>query len=215
MRPLGVLCVSVMPLVVLAGCSTQGINALAKVPFVDRTEKEVNDWFLNRSIVDDKPFTSNTAINGDPKVLLVNGPGLKVNGTKYPAVLCITQRNTIPGQTLLYAAKVGIKTLNNPNLFECGQIDMGSQSCDGDPMAANQAFLGVRPLPNLEKAFRNHVNQWLKDDIVKTLKSTTNNDGLANSAAQPRSPAKVRGSFYRFTHDKGPPVVRSIGFVAE
>ena len=206
--------------VALVGCTPsevgQVVGALAQIPFADRTEKEINDWFYNRTIVNDKPLTSGSAVNGDPRVLLIHGgPKLNVNGTAYPGVLCITQRNTLPGgQTVKYAALAGIKVLNNPNLFECGEMDLSSQSCDGDPMAVNVAFLGQRPLSMLEQAFRSAVNQWLKDDIVKTLKSSTNKEGLA-AAAQPRKPAKVRGHFYRVTEDKGPPIVRSIGFVAE
>ena len=86
-------------LVLLMACTSkqtgQMVDALAKVPFVDRTEKEINDWFDNKTIIDDKPMTSGTATNGEPTVLLINeGPGLTVKGTSYPGVLCITQRNT-------------------------------------------------------------------------------------------------------------------------
>jgi hypothetical protein len=205
-------------MVLLVGCSSIPVgplvNSLAKIPFVDRTEWEINNWFNNRPIIDDKPMTSGAAINGDPKVLLINqGPGLMVKGTSYPSTICITQRNTLPGgQIALYAARVGIEVLNNPNLFECGKIELGS--CDGDPMEANVAF--GRPQSILEKAFRDAMNQWLQEDIVKTLKSTTNKEGFANPAnAQPRDSAKVRGVLYNVTEDKGPPVVRSIGFIAE
>lgn len=219
MRWLNLINVSALLCVALFGCTTKQVEqfviALAKVPFVDRTEKEINDWFDNRTIIDDKPMTSGAAINGDPRVLLIHeGPKLNVNGTPYPGVICITQTNTLPGgQTVKYAALAGIKVLNNPNLFECGEMDLSEKSCDGDPMAVNVAF---HDKSTLEKAFRNAVNQWLKDDIVKTLKSTTNKEGFANpAAAQPRLSAKAQGSLYNVLEDKGPPVVRTIAFFAQ
>lgn len=220
MRRLRLLGVSALACSVLFGCTKQQAGqlaiALAKVPFVDRTEKEVNDWFDNRTIIDDKPMTSGTAVNGEPVVLLIHqGPGLKVKGTSYPGVICVTQTNTLPGpQTVKYAALAGIKVLNNPNLFEIGEMDLGAKSCDGDPMAVNVAF--DRSEVALDKVFRSALNQWLNDDIVKTLKSKTNKEGFANPAtAQPRLPAKARGSLYNVVEDKGPPVVRTIAFLAQ
>ncbi|UCE65816.1 MAG: hypothetical protein JSU85_13285 [Candidatus Zixiibacteriota bacterium] len=220
MRRLSLIILPTALLVLLVACTSkqtgQMVDALSKVPFVDRTEKEINDWFDNTTIIDDKPMTSGTAINGEPTILLINkGPGLTVKGISYSGVLCITQRNTLPGgQQAKYAARLGIKVLNNPNLFECGEIEL--VSCDGDPMAANVTFLDSRPLVVLEQKFRDSANNWLKNDIVKTLKSTTNKNGFADPAnAQPRNPAKVRGHFYSVTEDKGPPPTRSIGFFAE
>lgn len=62
--------VILMLAVVLPGCTeeqfVQVIDALAKMPFVDRTEKEINDWFDNTTVIDDKPWTSGTAVNGEP-----------------------------------------------------------------------------------------------------------------------------------------------------
>ncbi len=217
MRWLGLIGLCVVLGAGLTGCTVgQAVDVLAKVPFADRTEKEINDWFDNRTIVDDKSWTSNTAVNGDPKVLLIKEMNyITINGTKYPAALCITQSNTlIGGQPLKYAALVGIDVLNNTKLFECGKIDLSTTSCDGDPMAVN--VTSVHSNSSLENAFRIAVNQWLTDDIVKTLKSTTNKEGFANPAgAQPRLPAKVRGVLYNVTEDKGPPKVRTIGFIAE
>jgi len=199
------------------GCTTKQVEqiaiGLAEVPFADRTEKEINDWFHNRTIVDDKPMTSGAAVNGDPKVLLMTaGP---VNGTHYPGVLCITQRNTLPGgPQVKYAGLAGIRVLDNPKLFECGEVEVSNQSCDGDPMAVN--VTAFHSPAELVQGFRTAVNQWLKDDVVKTLKSTTNKEGFSNPAnADPRRAATTRGTLYRVHEDKGPPVVRTIGFFAD
>lgn len=192
------------------------VGTLALVPFADRTEKEINEWFQDSPIIDDKPFTSGTAVNGDPKVILINkGPLLSIGGTNYPGAICIAQVNGLPGgQSLKYAALAGVTVLNNTTFFEVGKMALGTQSCDGDPMAVNVA--AFHDQQELETKFRAALNNWLQDDIAKTLKSTTNKEGLANPAsAQPRSPATVRGHLYGVTEDPGPPVVRSIGFVAE
>lgn len=147
-------------------------------------------------------------------MLIHSGPELTVGGTHYPGVICITQSNVLPGgQIVKYAARVGIRVLNTPDLFECGEIDISEQSCDGDPMAVNVTF---HDESELEMAFRTALDQWLQDDVVAALKSTTNKEGFADPGnAQPRNPAQVRGSFYNVTEDTGPPVVRTIGFFAE
>ncbi len=210
---------TVFALVVLAaGCSANQVGqwtlALATVPFVDRTEKEINDWFDNRTIVNDQAKVPG-AMNGEPSILFINkGADLIVNGTAYPGVLCITQFNTLPGQSqkLKYAARVGIEVLNNPNLFQCGQVQLGS--CDGGPMAANVGSLQTKS--ELRAAFRQAVNQWLTDDVVAVLKSTTNTEGFADpSNATPRAPAKTKGSLYNMHETSAAPIVRVIGFFAQ
>jgi hypothetical protein len=218
MRRLKIIVLFITLGVVLPGCTQKLVEdvivAFATVPFVDRTEKEVNDWFDNRTIIDDKPMTSGTAINGEPVVLFIyGGPNLQVNETSYPGTLCITQINTLPDAVKVkYSALVGIKVLNNPNLFECGEIEISQTSCDGDPMAVNVAFGRSKAI--LQKAFRDAVNEWLIDDIVKQLKSSNNKEGFANpSTAQPRLPAKTKGTMYNiYKNKKG---TRIIGFFAQ
>ena len=201
-------------LIIITGCSSKAVDdflsALAMVPFVDRTEKEINDWFDNQTIVDDKPI-SPAAINGEPSVLLVHeGPDVTVNGTSYPGVLCVTQFNAMGNQKLKYAARVGIEVLDNPNLFGAGQVQLGS--CDGGPQKAN--VTAGHSDPELKSAFRDAVAEWLKQDIVATLKSNTNKEGFANPAnVAPRNPATTRGTFYN-VYEATAPSVRVIGFFA-
>jgi hypothetical protein len=219
MRLLKLLSVSAIFCAAFFGCTRQqeflAVNALVRVPFVDRTEKEINDWFDNRTIIDDQKIIS-AAVNGEPKVLLiVDGPKLVVNGTNYPATICITQTNTFPGnQPAKYTALVGIKVLrDHADLFECGEIDVSEQSCDGNTMAVNVVTFHSKS--ELKNAFRNAVDEWLDGDIVKTLKSSTNKEGFADPATTlTRDPAKSHGALYNATEDKGPPVVRTIGFLA-
>lgn len=215
MKPLQCIGVSVLLCIALMGCSTEDVGkmvgALAKVPFVDRTEKEINDWLDNTTIIDDKPMTRNTAINGEPVVTIIHkGPKLTVNGTPYPGTLCITQTNQLPGgQSVKYAALAGIEVLNTPKLFQCGKVEISTTSCDGDPMAVNVAFGYSKA--TLEKAFRDAVDKWLQDDIVAMLKSSNNTDGNPASLP-PRLPATTKGTMYNAFDSKG---TRTMGFFAQ
>ena len=147
---LGVCVVSIM-CVLPIGCGPeetgQVVGALAAIPFVDRTEKEINNWFNNTTIVDDKKIVS-AAVNGEPTILLLTGStDREINGIIHPAVLCVTQYNTIEGQNLKYAARVAIEVLNHQGLFGCGPIELAS--CDGNPMAAN--VISVPGFRNLDR----------------------------------------------------------------
>lgn len=202
----------------LVGCSPKQtvpvIEALAEIPFVDRSETEVNDWFKGRTIIDDKPYSSGFAINGSPEVSLVTGYRV-IEGVGYAGWLCVTQTNTLPGgQSAKYGAMIGIDVLNNTTLFECGDVEISQVSCDGDPTPIN--ITSFRDKAELQSAFEKAITTWLQNDIVTTLKSTHNTDGFANAAdAKPRAPAKTRGVKYAISASTTMPVKRTIGFIAE
>lgn len=226
MRRLGFISASVALLGLLVGCSPtqveEFVDALTKIPYVDRTEKEVNDWFDNRVIIDDTKVGILQVTNGEPKVLLLDpNSSHEVNGISYPNVLCVTQENTDSnGVKFKYAAHVVIKVLDTPKLFEAGKMELakGALSCDKD-VYSNMTIEALRPgngWKEVEKAFRDAVNQWLQEDIVATLKSDKNTDRLEGFAnPEPRNQAKYRGVKYAVIEDKGPPVVWSISFIAE
>lgn len=202
----------------LGGCAPKLYEGLitssAVVPYVDRTEAEIEHWFANRPIVDDGPPSSGTAINGDPQVLLIaRGQRLEVGGTNYPGTLCVTQTNTLQGNNQVkYAALLGLKPVDGPELFEVGEVEISETACDGDLQLVNVAVLHTKR--DLESLFRTAVDTWLRDDVVAQLKSATNREGLARPTAPPRQPATTRGSLYGITEGGGPPPVRTIGFVA-
>lgn len=221
MKWLGFISVSVALLALLVGCSPElvggTVDASMKIPYVDRTEKEVNDWFNNLVIIDDTTLGIMGVTNGEAKVLLLDPDSShKVNGTFYANVLCITQENVFPGHIVKYAAHVVIKVLDNRDLFEAGEIEfaLAELSCDGD-FNSNTTIESLRPGNSkiVEKAFRDAVDEWLWKDIVTTLKSDTNMEGLEGlTNPAPRNPAKYRGVKYAVIEVKG---VRSISFVAE
>jgi len=224
MRWLGFISASLALLGLFTGCSAEQtgkvVDAMTKSPYVDRAEKEIYDWFdeQNLVIIDDTKMGVAGVINGKPTVLLLNSH--VVNGTPHQNVLCITQHNALPSTPLpaKYAALVVIKVLSNPNLFEAGEIEPVSCNPNDSPelryMTANVAF--GRSLSVIEQAFRDAVNEWLQKDIVATLKSTSNIDGLEGlSNPLPRNQAQNRGIKYAVIEDTGLPIVRSISFVAE
>jgi hypothetical protein len=124
----------------------------------------------------------------------------------YPGTLCITQTNIHPGQSLKYSALIGIDVLPNTNMFRAAKIAV--TPCDGSPIPNP---LGLHSGAELEKMFRSAVDLWLKDDIVATLKSNSNKDGLPPNYA-PRNPATNRGLSYSV---EAKPEFRWIGFAAQ
>ncbi len=172
----------------------QFATALAEVPFVDRTEAEINHWFSGRTIIDDEAQYGGAATNGDPRVMLIDtAPLTQVGGKTYPGTLCVTQTNLLSGQSHKYAALVGIEVLDNPSLFAIGNIETSTTSCDGDPMAVNVTHPWTPAV--LESTFRAALADWLQQDIIGTLKSSTNTEGLA-TAASPRKAATKFGALY-------------------
>ena len=210
----------VLGLVTTFGCSSnpekrdeqigQFVGALSKVPFVVKTEKEINDWFDNRPVTG-PPLNSDE----DPKVHIIvpellpklERPFvLRINGEEQiNGILCFLQGEKNGPR---YELKVGIRALDTPALFECGEIEWAL--CVSDPTGVSLVNNFKADAP--EQKIRALFNKWLKEEIVAVLKSTTNTSGLP-LGSEPRAPATMRGMWHNnFASDDGE---RSIGFIAE
>jgi hypothetical protein len=222
MKRLVLLSILVAVLGLSAGCTpeTTGdiVDDLTKIPFVKRTEQEVNDWFNGHDliIIDDTTMNVPGVINGTPTILLLES--YEVDNVFYHDALCITQYNKLPGEPLpaKYAAIVSIKELDNPDLFAVNEVKLTSCN-DNDPpelrfLAPNVAF--GRPYSVIEQAFRDATDHWLKHDVVAMLKSNTNMTGLEVNST-PRSPAKNRGVSHAVIESESSPGSWAIAFTAE
>lgn len=232
----------VITMLLFTGCSQKAWEEIVLytkvIPYVDRTELEVNDWFSenNYVVIDDTNHRIPHVINGTPSILLLKTPHgidqMAVNsGSEHrdevlvdsgsANLICITQYNQLPNTTqpAKYAAVVNIAVERNTDLFRVSKVwpvscNMWETNPERLYMAPNIAF--GRSEDEIKKAFRDAINDWLQNDIIATLKSTSNMEGFGGSInSVPRNPAKKRGIKYQVTEDNKAPVTRSISFFAE